>query len=178
MEVEVKIIDIDRGRVEERLRSLGASKTFEGEEDTRFFDFPTNQISQAKNLLRLRKKADKTQLTFKKFVASESVKVRDEYEVMISEFEPMRLILEGIGLVQTSRMVKHRVTYSLGGGVRVDLDKYSGDFSYIPDFMEIEAKDVTTVQSNIKLLGFEPEEGKNWTTFDLIDHYSGRKAQN
>jgi predicted adenylyl cyclase CyaB len=176
-EVEVKIIGIDREMVEAKLRSLGASKTFEGDEETVFFDFPGNPITRAKNLLRLRKNRNKTMLTFKKFVKNETAKVRDEYEVLVSGFEPMRLILESLGLFVFQRMEKHRTSYALKSGVRVDLDKYVGAFSHIPDLMEIEGEDIPTIRAHIKLLGFQPEDCKSWTTFDLVDYYSGKNAK-
>jgi adenylate cyclase class 2 len=176
-EVEVKIVDIDREKVESRLRSLGATRTLDGDQVTVFFDFPDNSIAAAKNLLRLRKTADKTMLTFKKFVASKSAKVRDEYEVVVSDFESMQLILESLGLSPTMRMEKHRTSYKLTGGVEVDIDKYSGEYSHIPELLEIEGHDAETVHLHAKLLGFQLEECKSWTTFDLIDYYSGKKAE-
>jgi predicted adenylyl cyclase CyaB len=176
-EVEVKILEIDRGMIERRLDSLGASKTFEGDVETVFFDFPGNPIANANNLLRLRKIGDKTELTFKKFIANESAKVRDEYEVLVSDFETMYFLLESLGLVAAQRMKKHRISYVLQSGVRVDLDRYMGEFSQIPDLMEVEAQDTATLHSHIKLLGFKPEEGKSWTTFDLVDHYSGKRVK-
>jgi len=175
-EVEVKIIDIDREKVEARLASLGATQTFDGDQVTMFFDYPGNPIATAKNLLRLRKTADKTQLTFKKFIESKSLKIRDEYEVLVSDFESMRLILESLGFNPTKRMEKHRTSYTLNSGVEVDIDKYTGEYSHIPELLEIEAEDTQKVQLHAKLLGFQPEECKSWTTFDLIDYYSGKKA--
>jgi predicted adenylyl cyclase CyaB len=171
-EVEVKITEIDRGLVETRLEALGASKISEGDVETVFFDFPGNSIVAADNLLRLRKKEDRSELTFKAFVESDEAKVRDEYEVLVSDFETMRLILESIGLVAVQRMKKHRISYLLKDGVRVDLDKYTDEFSYIPDLMEIEAEDVATLRKSVEILGFKPEDGKTWTTFDLVNHYS------
>jgi adenylate cyclase class 2 len=176
-EVEVKIIEIDRETVETKLRSLGASKTFEGDEETVFFDFPGNPITSAKNLLRLRRIGEKTMLTFKKFVENRAAKVRDEYEVLVSGFEVMRVILESLGLSAIQRMEKHRISYTLKSGVRVDLDKYVGDFSHIPDLMEIEGGDIATIRSQVKLLGFQPEDCRSWTTFDLVDYYSGKKGK-
>lgn len=176
-EVEVKIIEIDRGRVEAKLESLGASKIFEGDVETVFFDFPGNPIAGANNLLRLRKKGDKTELTFKKFIADESAKVRDEYEVLVSDFETMYFILQSIGLAAIQRMKKHRISYALKGAVGVDLDRYMGEFSHIPDLMELEASDTATLHSHLKLLGLKPEDGKSWTTFDLVDHYSGKRVK-
>jgi predicted adenylyl cyclase CyaB len=176
-EVEVKIIEISREKVEARLRSLGATRTFDGDQMTLFFDFPGNPIASAKNLLRLRKTADKTQLTFKKFIETGSAKVRDEYEVVVSDFELMRLILESLGLSPTTLMKKHRTSYTLKSGVEVDIDKYAEEYSYIPELLEIEGDDAETVNIHVKLLGFQPEECKSWTTFDLIDYYSGKKAE-
>ena len=175
-EVEVKIIAIDRSAVEAKLRSLGASETFEGDIETIFFDFPDNTIAKANNLLRLRRKGDKSELTFKRFVPKKGAKVREEYEVQVSDFETTRVLLQSIGLVEFQRMKKHRISYALKDSVSVDLDKYTGDLSHIPDLMEIEAKDIATVHSHVKLLGFRPEDAKAWTTFDLINHYSEKSA--
>jgi len=177
-EVEVKIIAIDRNEVKAKLKSLGASQTFEGEIETIFFDFPSKPFGKANNLLRLRRKGDKSELTFKRFVANDNAKVREEYEVVVSDFEATRIILRSIGLVEFQRMKKHRVSYALEGSVSIDLDKYEEEFSHIPDLMEIEAKDIATVDSHVKLLGFRPEDVKNWTTFDLINHYSGTSVSN
>jgi adenylate cyclase class 2 len=176
-EVEVKIVDIDREKVESRLRSLGAARTFDGDQVTVFFDFPDNSIASSRNLLRLRKTGDKTQLTFKKFIESQSAKDRDEYQVIVSDFESMQLILQSLGLSPTKHMEKHRTSYTLKSGVEVDIDKYVGEYSHIPELLEIEGKDIETVHSHVKLLGFQPEECKSWTTFDLIDYYLGKKAE-
>jgi len=176
-EVEVKIIDIDREKVVASLSTLGATQTFDGDQVTVFFDYPGNPIATAKNLLRLRKTGDKTQLTFKKFIENESLKIRDEYEVSVSDFESMRLILESLGLSPTKRMEKHRTSYTLNSGVEVDIDKYSEEYSHIPELLEIEGETVETVQLHAKLLGFRPEECRSWTTFDLIDYYSRKKAE-
>jgi predicted adenylyl cyclase CyaB len=176
-EIEIKIIEINRKRVEDNLATLGAAKTFDGDVETWFFDFHDDTITRSRNLLRLRRLGDKTDLTFKKFVENQSAKVRSEYEVSISDFETMRLILESLGLTSTWRMKKHRTSYTLKSGVEVDIDKYAGEYSHIPELLEIEGKDVETLYLHAKLLGFQPEECKSWTTFDLVDYYSGKKAE-
>jgi len=176
-EVEVKVIDIDRKKVEAKLNALGASKIFDGTEESVFFDYPGNPITQAKHLLRLRKEGEQTFLTFKKYVEDYTAKVRDEFQVSVSEFEPMQRILESLGLIPFQKMVKHRTSYKFKSGVKVELDKYSGELSHIPDLMEIEGKDIAEVQSNLELLGFRPQDGKTWTTFELIDHYSAEERK-
>jgi predicted adenylyl cyclase CyaB len=177
-EVELKIVGIDRRKVEEKLESLDASKTFEGVVESMFFDFPDSSIARANNLLRLRRIGDRVELTFKKFIENENAKVREEYEVLVSDFEKMKQILESIGLVANQRMEKHRISYALKDGVKIDLDKYSGELSYIPDLMEVEAEDIATLHSHVRFLGFKPEDGKPWTTFELIDFYSKKSARN
>jgi predicted adenylyl cyclase CyaB len=176
-EIEVKIIEIDRKKVEDDLATLGAVKTFDGDVETRFFDFRDSTIARSRNLLRLRRIGDKTDLTFKKFVENQSAKIRHEYEVSISEFETMSQILEFIGLMSTSRMEKHRTSYAVSG-VHVDIDKYIGDLSHIPELIEIEGGDLSTIHEHARLLGFGPDDCKSWDTFDLIDHYSGNKVGN
>lgn len=176
-EVEVKIIEIDHEKVETKLKSMGATKTFDGDEETIFFDFSGNPIAEAGNLLRLRKIENKSTLTFKKFIGNESAKVREEYEVSISDFETMRIILECLGLASNLGMKKHRTSYVLKDGVSVDTDKYHEDFSHIPELMEIEAKDIPTIYANAKLLGYNQEDCKPWTTHNLIDYYSKKEKE-
>jgi hypothetical protein len=74
-------------------------------------------------------------------------------------------------------MKKHRTSYALGAGVHVDIDKYSGEFAQIPELMEIEGEDISTIREHAKLLGFGPDDCRSWDTFDLIDYYSGKKAR-
>ena len=176
-EVEVKIIEIDQKKVETKLKSLGAMKILDEDEETLFFDFPDHSISKAKNLLRLRRIGNKTALTFKKFVESESAKIRDEYEMSVSDFGTAKMILKILGLNVTLQMEKHRISYSLSGDVNVDIDKYTGQHSHIPALLEIEASDASLIHKYAKLLGFEAEQCKSWTTFDLIDYYSSKQAK-
>ena len=176
-EVEVKIIEIDRVKVESKLNSLGATRTFDGDEETVFFDYPDGSIMNAKNLLRLRKIGNKTVLTFKKFVEGGAAKVRDEYEVSVSDFAQAHRILESLGLSPIQRMEKHRTSYVLKNGVIVEIDKYTGKYFHIPEFMEVEGEDEATIHRQAKLLGFKPEECKSWTTFDLIDYYASKHVK-
>jgi len=173
-EVEVKILEIDQATVESKLTSLGATETLDEDEETVFFDFPDSTITKAKNLLRLRRIGKTTTLGFKEFVASDSAKVRIEHEVIVSDFEAANSILRCLGLLPTARLSKHRRSYSLEGRVRVDVDTYTGAHSNIPTLLEIEGADITTVYAHAKLLGFEPERCKSWTTFELLDYYSNK----
>ena len=176
-EVEVKIIEIDKENVEAKLTALGAVKILDDDVNTLFFDFPDNAISKAKNLLRLRKIGNETTLTFKKFIESDSAKVRGEYDVLVSDFESASSILRSLGLVPTLRMEKHRTSYMLKNSVEIDIDKYTGQYSHIPTLLEIEGEDILTIREQAKFLGFKPEQCRSWTTFDLIDYYSSKEGK-
>lgn len=170
-EVEVKVIDIDRAGVEERLRSLGARRIFDGEVHDIYFDFQNRSVSESRNLVRLRNAGGKAVLAYKRFVDDDATKVREEYEVIVSDLDAMRTILEGLGLQPWLELRKCRVTYELGDA-HVDLDEYRDDFGFIPAFLEIEAGDADTVLRCAQLLGFAPEDCRAWTALELAAHYT------
>ncbi|MEM9984178.1 MAG: CYTH domain-containing protein, partial [Bacteroidota bacterium] len=65
-EIEVKILEIDRAQVEQRLKALGATLSFDGEMIALFFDFADRRIKSAGSVLRLRKEGDRSVLTHKR----------------------------------------------------------------------------------------------------------------
>ena len=124
-ELEVKILEVNRLKIEEILISLGAKKVFDGEIQTLLFDFKDGSIIKAKNVLRLRKEQDKIELTFKKVHITETAKLAEEYTVEVSNLETMKKILENIGLSIIENMTKHRVSYKIDN-TRFDIDHYTG----------------------------------------------------
>ena len=175
-ETEVKILQVNRNKIEEQLIELGAKKAFDGDIRTIFFDFKSGDIVKAKNVLRLRKEETKTELTFKKVNYTKAAKHAEELTVEISSLETMQKILENIGLRGSEDMLKHRVSFKLDGA-RFDIDRYLGEYSFIPEFLEIEGKNVDSIRDYASKLGFKPEDCLSWSTYDLIQHYSSKKGQ-
>jgi len=175
-EVEVKILEVDRSKIEATLAGLGSKKIFDGDVQTLFLDFKDGRIFKEKNLLRLRKEGDKTELTFKIVRVTETAKVADEYSVEVSSLKMTRRILESLGLLVTESMEKHRVSYVLDDA-RFDFDHYSGWYAYIPEFVEIEAKSEEAIHKYAELLGFKAEDCRPWSTNDLIQHYASKKEK-
>jgi predicted adenylyl cyclase CyaB len=171
IETEVKILEINRPKIEETLINLGAKKTFDGDIQTIFLDYKNSTITIQGDLLRLRKIAQKTELTYKKVSHTQTVKIAEEYSVEVSGLETMLKILENLGLSVTGNMEKHRVSYKLEKA-QFDIDLYGGDFSFIPEFLEIEAENINQIYKYAKLLGYEPKDCLPWSTEDLIKHYS------
>ena len=175
-ELEVKILEVDRKKVEETLAGCGAKKIFDGDIQTMFFDFEDGAIIKAKNVLRLRKEQDKTELTYKKVHVTQTAKRAEEYSVDVSNLETMKKILENIGLSITENMQKHRVSYTIDH-TRFDIDRYVGDYEYIPEFMEIEAESTDLIHKYATLLGFQAKDCLPWSTDELIRHYSNSKEK-
>ncbi len=102
MEIEVKIKINDSAIVREKILGLGFSSIQPRvSEKNTIYDTPGNHLKQKKQLLRLRQTNDKVILTFKapprKELDSKDFKVREEIEVLVSDFENMRRIINGLG---------------------------------------------------------------------------------
>ena len=173
-EIEVKILEIDRKKVEETLISLGSKKILDSDIQTILFDFQDGRIIKAKDVLRLRKEEDKVELTYKKVHTTQIAKEAEEYSVEVSSMREMRIILGNLGLFETENMLKHRTSYKLDE-VRFDIDHYLENYSFIPEFMEIEARKADLINKYAKLLGFKPEDCLPWSTYDIIQYYSTKK---
>jgi predicted adenylyl cyclase CyaB len=172
-EIEIKILGIDREKVEKKLMSLGAEKTFDDEINAVYYDDRRRSIEGKRGTLRLRKEGARSVFTFKAFVENEDAKVRAEKEVSVSDFAAMQSILESLGFVPWLEMRKHRITYEIAG-VHFEFDKYLGEYDYIPEFLEIESGDVGTVLKYAELLGFTKEDCKPWDALEVARYYSRR----
>jgi len=175
-EIEIKILDVDRRKIEKKLRSMGAKKKFVGEIHALFYDFPDDSVRKAKGTMRLRKVGDVAYLTYKRFIENTRAKIRREYEVEVSDFEEMQDILKSLGFVERLKTRKIRTTYELDGA-HFELDKHTDQYSYVPDFLEIEAKDLETLYKYVKLLGYTKKDCRPWTILEIAEYYSKRNGK-
>ena len=58
-EIEVKILEINRKRIEKKPKEINAKKIFDGTIETLFYDFKDESIIKAKNVMRLRREKNK-----------------------------------------------------------------------------------------------------------------------
>src|SRR3989338_4016511 len=147
-EIEIKILEINRKDIEKKLLALGAVKKFDGIIQALYFDYPDGSINKVKNC--------------------------EELEVSVSDFEVMKQILEAMGVKQWLSMKKQRTSYSLDG-THFEFDRYVDEYDYIPEFVEIEAKDIETLYKVVEILGFQKEDCKPWGVLKLIKHYSQKE---
>lgn len=131
-EVEVKVHLHDRAGLESRLAQLGARRgPTELQEDT-FFAHPGRDFARSDEALRLRRVADRLELTYKgPKLDGGPVKARVEHTVVVNE-DPTAL-LSGLGFHPAAHLAKTRVPYVLGD-VHVALDHLAG----LGDFAEVE----------------------------------------
>lgn len=170
-EVEIKILEIDRKEVEEKLLSFGARKTFDDKIHAVYYDDSHNTIQRNRGTLRLRKEGSRSVFTFKTYVERSDAKVREEKEVSVTDFDTMKSILESIGFSPWLEMKKHRTSYEVAG-VHFEFDKYLDEYGYIPEFLEIEAGDIGTVLKYAEHLGFTKEDCKPWDAVEVARYYA------
>ncbi len=171
-EIEIKVLEIDRNIIQKKLKNAGATLHFSGEMAAIFFDTPQNDLASKGSVLRLRKEGESTVCAFKQKTDTPSeAKIMDETEVNVSDFEAMRKILKGAGFEEKRATRKTRDEYVLKNNVKVVLDKYMDFLAHIPLFLEIEAPDLESLYETVELLGYLKSDCKNWSTFELVQHY-------
>jgi adenylate cyclase, class 2 len=170
-EIEIKILGIDKSEIEKKLISLGAKKIFDDKITAFYYDFPDGSIRRSRGTLRLRKEGERTFLTFKKDIAVKEAKVREEHQIEISDFGSMKYLLETIGLRTWVEMKKLRTSYKLGE-VHFEIDTYQDALKHIPVFLEIEGREIDTIYSYAKLLGFSKDDCKPWDILQVAEFYS------
>jgi predicted adenylyl cyclase CyaB len=171
-EIEAKVLEIDADALQKRLLELNAHLSFSDEMHAIYFDHPADPLLARGATLRLRKEGPTVVLTYKSKIPNDdpALKVLDEIEVAIADFDEMRGLLKGMGYVETHSTRKHRIQYELPGA-HIVIDDYQEELAHIPMFCEIEAEDADRLYAVAEELGYERKQLSNWNSFDLMEHY-------
>lgn len=169
-ELEAKLLEIDREKILGIIKELGGEMVFDGDMFGVFFDTPNSQLKFGRKLLRLRKEGDRTFLTYKCKISNFDIKIQEENEIEIPDFDKMRDLLNSIGFEEIKTNTKHRTSFKIGN-VKVELDKYLGELKFIPEFLEVEASSREEIYETAIALGYIPSELKSWTSFKLEMYY-------
>ncbi|MCX8199935.1 MAG: class IV adenylate cyclase [Candidatus Micrarchaeota archaeon] len=174
-EVECKVLGIDRKETVRRLHKLGAVKASSQKLTSIIFDTPGRDFKKCGWLLRLRTDGKAATLTMKTSVRKgRHIKTAEENEITVADFKCAKRVLEDMGFEAVGSFVMQRVTYTLGNA-KVEICRYLGKYSFIPDFIEIEGPSVVAVQSAAKRLGYASSSLKPWSVHDLISYYTKRQ---
>ena len=172
-EVEVKILDIDREALIKKLVELGAERVFDGEMRDVYYDYDHGGIGDNGGLVRLRQQGDSVMLVFKTKKELGEAKVREEHETPVGSFEDAEKILSHLGLKPCEERHKNRTSY-VKGEVHYEFDKYLGEDSFVPEFLEIEAPNEEMLFAAVEELGFRKEDTKPWSTADVVEYYESK----
>ncbi len=162
IEVEVKariepseIADIERGIME-----IGGVPAGEGWQEDIYFRHPCRDFADSDEALRLRRERRRGRgrgrgrgggnaiLTYKGRRLKAEVKAREEREVMVSDFDGARAILEGVGFTEGATVRKRRRKFILGEGMTVSLDSVEGLGEFVEVEVEVEARPGSGAESH------------------------------
>lgn len=163
-EFEIKFLDIEKEKLESKLKELGAQKVGEYHYRRTIFDHADFRLDASSAFLRLRDESEQVTLAFKQRlgVVDGSLAGDDdgmyEREVVVSDFDATRDILLRSGLVEKMYQENKRTRYMLDG-VEFDIDEWP----LIPAYLEIEGRDWESVYAAAEALGFKKENAKKFT---------------
>ncbi len=164
-EIETKILEINTGKVLEKLKNLGANQT----QDVRLFvDWycPKNALDTTHPwYLRVRKTSDgKAEISWKSLeTIVGNTRQSQEINIDVSDFENAKSLLEAVGFVHYAHQEKDRISFSFESW-NFDLDQYPG----MPAYLEIEGNSEEHVGHAIKLLELENHEALSQGETKLI----------
>ena len=169
-EVEGKLLNINFDEFISKLEHLGAKKIFDENLGSIYFDNSNGDFSTASKTLRLRSYLTTNSLCYKESLSNSELGDNLELEINFSDLTTMKLIFEKLGFKFTDIIKKHRISYFLDD-VRIDIDNYLDDYSFIPLFAEIESDSHEKVYALTKKLGFKKQDLIKDTLLDLIKKY-------
>lgn len=131
IEYELRVLEIDKEKMIEKLQILGAIK--KGEYHQRRYVYDLRPVENGK-WIRLRTNGEITTLTYKDIV-SNTIDGTKEVEFEVEDFNKANEFLERIGFFNRGYQENDRIQYFLDG-VEIDIDSWP----MIPTYMEIEGK--------------------------------------
>lgn len=153
-EVEVKVRNINKAEIIEKIEKLGGVKNFTGRVIDFRFDTPERKLSKQGKALRIRQKGRYIYLNLKgKKKSIENITGRDEIGVKLSNGKIMHKILNELGFIKIFELNKYRTEYKYKD-VKFDIDEYLG----MPPILEIESDTYETVEKYLGVLGIEGED--------------------
>lgn len=134
MEIEAKAYADNLEDIEEKILTLGAKLTWQGEQIDTYYNHPSREFETSDEALRVRKEGEKVILTYKGPKIDKLTKTREEIKVNVENMPSIKEILMKLGFKEVGVVKKHRKKYILDK-FKVCLD----DVDNLGKFAEIEA---------------------------------------
>lgn len=162
-EREVKVLNIDKDEIENKLKALGAVLLKDEEQINIRFDTEDNFLKKAYNgYLRVRTTKDLLNgctihtLTFKKNVSREKLRINEETETEISNCEETMKIIEILGYHKKRPGYKHRRSY-LYDNIVFEIDTWDKE-TYPKPYLEIEITTEDELEKAINILQLDRKQ--------------------
>ncbi len=168
--VEYKITDVNRPWLEDVLYKHGFEKTFEGEMSDIYYDRNQDGFLKKGKRVTLRTKGSLSKLSFRDKYNDLGLGIVDEWEVEVSDGEMMDQIMLGLGFNHFRVFKKYRYDYAKEGMI-ISFDKYTGDLSYIPEFMMLEGNSEEEIFEWAEKFGYTNDDCQAISVLDLIEMY-------
>ena len=134
LEVELKFRSPDNDAVLARLGELDARRISEETLEDVYYSHPTRAFDKTDEALRLRRRGDCSELTYKgPRMESSFAKAREELTFEVGDSLSLKRILECLGFAEVASVRKRRVSFVLDL-LRVDVDDVEG----LGQFVELE----------------------------------------
>jgi adenylate cyclase class 2 len=136
LEREIKLRFDSAGEARDKILALGATPYLGRrlQEDC-LFDTDDERLRRQRSTLRVRSEGGKALLTFKGPAIPAAIKIREEYETVVSDGEALQTILEELGMHVWFRYEKYREEF-IGDDVIIAVDE-----TPVGVFVEIEGKE-------------------------------------
>ncbi len=159
-EKEVKVLNIDKHDIENKLKSIGAILIKDEEQINIRFDSEDSILKKNLNgYLRIRITKNllngetKNTMTFKKSISRDKLRVNEEIETEISNVEETTKILEILGYKKKRPGFKHRKSF-LYDNIMFEIDTWDKE-TYPKPYLEIEMSSEEDLEKAIKLLNLD-----------------------
>ena len=163
-EIEIKLLNIDRTELEQKIIALGGIKVADYHYRRIVFDYPDFRLDAKGSWLRLRDEGEKTTLTFKQRLGKDMNSLAGdegmyEKETVVADFDATREILIKTGLIEKMYQENKRTRYLLDG-IECDIDSWP----LLQPYLEIEGSSWERVYLTAEKLGFKREDAKIFST--------------
>ena len=165
-EIEVKFLGVEKEKLIEKLRKLGAEDQGEDKlKEAIFYDKEGKWQYTENKFVRIRKTNKGVFVTFKHKEAATATGVK-EIEFQASDFNKVKDFLEETGLIFYREQEKKRHKFNLAG-VIVDIDTWPS----IPTYVELEGQSEEALKNVARLLGLDWSKAMFGVAHEVIESY-------
>lgn len=159
-EREVKVLNIDKEEIEKKLIGMGAALVKDEDQINYRFDTEDGFLKKAyKGYLRIRITKNnlsgetKSTMTFKRSIKRDSLRVNEEIDTDLSDWESASNIIELLGYKRKNPGYKHRRSY-MYENIMFEIDTWD-EKTYSKPYLEIEVASDEELEKAIKLLNLD-----------------------